>query len=243
LAQIGHFSWTHCVSLMASDTVARGRRRFLSSVFGGGGIALCDFTVFIIDDDQGMLDALIRFPRTSGYETKAYSSPQAFLEEHDPSMPGCVVLDLSMPRMNGLAVQRELVTRGTERPIIFLSGRGTVPASVEAMKAGAVDFLPKPLKGDELLSAIKVAEERDLVRLQRAAERKAASILIDKLTPREKEVMELVVQGHLNKNIAALIGTTEKTVKAHRGRVMHKIGVRSVAELVRLTSKVTTKPR
>jgi FixJ family two-component response regulator len=206
-------------------------------------MALPDFRVFIIDDDQGILDALNRFLRTAGYETKAYSSPQAFLEEHDPSMPGCVVLDLSMPRMNGLAVQRELVTRGTERPIIFLSGRGTVPASVEAMKAGAVDFLPKPLKGDELLSAIKVAEERDLVRLQRAAERKAASILIDKLTPREKEVMELVVQGHLNKNIAALIGTTEKTVKAHRGRVMHKIGVRSVAELVRLTSKVTTKPR
>ena len=206
-------------------------------------MALPDFRVFIIDDDQGILDALNRFLRTAGYETKAYSSPQTFLEEHDPSMPGCVVLDLSMPRMNGLAVQRELVTRGTERPIIFLSGRGTVPASVEAMKAGAVDFLPKPLKGDELLSAIKVAEERDLVRLQRAAERKAASILIDKLTPREKEVMELVVQGHLNKNIAALIGTTEKTVKAHRGRVMHKIGVRSVAELVRLTSKVTTKPR
>jgi FixJ family two-component response regulator len=204
---------------------------------------LPDFRVFIIDDDQGILDALNRFLRTAGYETKAYSSPQAFLEEHDPSMPGCVVLDLSMPRMNGLAVQRELVTRGTERPIIFLSGRGTVPASVEAMKAGAVDFLPKPLKGDELLSAIKVAEERDLVRLQRAAERKAAGKLIDKLTPREKEVMELVVQGHLNKNIAALIGTTEKTVKAHRGRVMHKIGVRSVAELVRLTSKVTTKPR
>ena len=206
-------------------------------------MALPDFRVFIIDDDQGILDALNRFLRTAGYETKAYSSPQAFLEEHDPSMPGCVVLDLSMPRMNGLAVQRELVTRGIERPIIFLSGRGTVPASVEAMKAGAVDFLPKPLKGDELLSAIKVAEERDRVRLQRAAERKAASKLIDKLTPREKEVMELVVQGHLNKNIAALIGTTEKTVKAHRGRVMHKIGVRSVAELVRLTSKVTTKPR
>jgi RNA polymerase sigma factor (sigma-70 family) len=206
-------------------------------------MALPDFTVFIIDDDQGMLDALIRFLRTAGYETKAYSSPQAFLDEHDPSMPGCVVLDLSMPRVTGLAVQRELVTRGIERPLIFLSGRGTVPASVEAMKAGAVDFLPKPFKGDELLSAIKVAEERDRVRLQRAAERKAASKLIDKLSPREKEVMELVVQGHLNKNIAAQIGTTEKTVKVHRGRVMKKMGVRSVAELVRLTSKVIAEPR
>jgi RNA polymerase sigma factor (sigma-70 family) len=204
-------------------------------------MALSDFTVFIIDDDQSVLNALSRLLRTAGYETKPYSSPQAFLDEHDPSRPGCVVLDLSMLPMDGLAVQRELVTRGMERPIIFLSG--TVPASVEAMKSGAVDFLPKPVKGVELLNAIKVAEQRDRVRLQRAAERKAASKLIDKLSPREKEVMELVVQGLLNKNIAALIGTTEKTVKVHRGRVMKKMGVRSVAELVRLVSKVTTEPR
>jgi len=206
-------------------------------------MALSDFTVFMIDDDQGVLDALSALVQEAGYETKAYTSPQAFLDEHDPSMPGCVVLDLSMPRMNGLEFQRELVTWGIERPIIFLSGRGTVPASVEAMKAGAVDFLPKPCKGDELLNAIKVAEERDRVTLQRAAERKAASKLIDKLTPREKEVMELVVQGHLNKNIAAQIGTAVKTVKVHRGRVMQKMGVRSVAELVRLASKGITEPR
>jgi FixJ family two-component response regulator len=206
-------------------------------------MALRDFTVFIVDDDQGVLDALSALVQEAGYETKAYTSPQAFLDEHDPSMPGCVVLDLSMPRMNGLEFQRELVTRGIERPIIFLSGRGTIPASVEAMKAGAVDFLPKPCKGDELLNAIKIAGQRDGVRLQRAAERKAASKLIDKLTPREKEVMELVVQGHLNKTIAAQIGTVEKTVKVHRGRVMQKMGVRSVAELVRLASKVITEPR
>ena len=157
-------------------------------------------------------------------------------------MPGCAVLDLSMPRKNGLDVQHELVTRGIERPIIFLSGRGTVPASVEAMKAGAVDFLPKPFKDDELLDAIRVAEERDRVRLQRDAGRNAASKLIDKLTPREKEVMELIVQGHLNKNIAALLGTTERTIKEHRGRVMRKLGISSVAELVRLTSKVISEP-
>ena len=103
-----------------------------------------DFTVFIIDDDQGVLEALSSFLRGAGYKIKAYSSPQAFLDEHDPSMPGCAVLDLAMPRVNGLAVQQELVMRGIERPIIFLSGRGTVPEIVEAMKAGAMDFLPKP---------------------------------------------------------------------------------------------------
>ena len=202
-----------------------------------------DFTVFIIDDDEGVLNALSARLRVAGYETRPYSSPQAFLDDYDPSMPGCVVLDLSMPGMDGLAVQREFVTRGIKRPIIFLTGRGTIPTSVEAMKAGAVDFLPKPVKGDDLLNAIKIAKERDRVRLQKAAERKAARKLFDKLTPREKEVMELVVQGHLNKTIAAQIGTVEKTVKVHRGRVMKKMGVRSVAELVRLASKVAAEPR
>ncbi|MGB8443740.1 MAG: response regulator [Pseudolabrys sp.] len=202
-----------------------------------------NFTVFIIDDDQGVLEALSSFLRGAGYKIKAYSSPQAFLDEHDPSMPGCAVLDLAMPRVNGLSVQQELVIRGVERPIIFLSGRGTVPEIVEAMKAGAVDFLPKPFKDHELLNAIKVAEERDSVRLQRAAEREAITKLIDKLTPREQEVMELVVRGEMNKTIAALLGTTERTIKEHRGRLMRKMGVRSLAELVRLASKVMTKPR
>ena len=206
-------------------------------------MVLPDFTVFIIDDDQSVLDALVRLLRIAGYEAKAYSSPQAFLDDYDPSMPGCVVLDLSMPGMDGLAVQREFVSRGITRPIIFLSGRGTVPASVVAMKGGAVDFLPKPFKRDELLGAITVAKDRDRITLQRAAEQKAISKLIDKLSPREKEVMGLVVQGLLNKNIAALIGTVEKTVKVHRGRVMKKMGVRSVAELVWLTSKVIAEPR
>ncbi|MGA7035756.1 MAG: response regulator [Pseudolabrys sp.] len=202
-----------------------------------------NFTVFIIDDDQGVLEALSSFLRGAGYKIKAYSSPQAFLDEHDPSMPGCAVLDLAMPRVNGLSVQQELVIRGVERPIIFLSGRGTVPEIVEAMKAGAVDFLPKPFKDHELLNAIKVAEERDSVRLQRAAEREAITKLIDKLTPREQEVMELVVRGEMNKTIAALLGTTERTIKEHRGRLMRKMGVRSLAELVRLASKVMTEPR
>ena len=160
--------WTMRVS--GADRFSGGDADFRSSVWWRG-MALSDFTVFMIDDDQGVLDALSALVQEAGYETKAYTSPRAFLDEHDPSMPGCVVLDLSMPRMNGLEFQRELVTRGIEPPVIFLSGRGTVPASVEAMKAGAVDFLPKPCKGDELLNAIKVAEERDLVTLKRGAER------------------------------------------------------------------------
>jgi len=224
---------------MASDPVVFGPKENVRVMAG----IEREFTVFIIDDDQRVLDALSRLLRASGYETKAYSSPTAFLEEHDPSMPGCAVLELAMPCMNGLSVQQELVSQGIERPIIFLSGRGTVPAIVEAMKAGAVDFLPKPVKDDDLLNAIKVAEERDRVRLQRAAERKVISKLIDKLTPREKEVMEMVVRGELNKNIATDLGTTEKTIKVHRGRVMQKMGLRSVAELVRLTSKILSEPR
>jgi FixJ family two-component response regulator len=227
------------VAPTASDTVVFGPKENVRLMPG----IEREFTVFIIDDDQSILDALSRLLRASGYKTKAYSSPKAFLKEHDPSMPGCAVLDLAMPRMNGLSVQQELVRQGVERPIIFLSGRGTVPTSVKAMKAGALDFLPKPFKDEELLNAIKVAEERDRVRLQRAAERKVISKLIDKLTPREKEVMEMVVRGELNKNIAADLGTTEKTIKVHRGRVMQKMGLRSVAELVRLTSKILSEPR
>jgi len=143
-----------------------------------------------------------------------------------------------MPAMNGLDVQRELVKRGIERPIIFLTGFGTVSASVEAMKAGAVDFLPKPVKDDELLNAIKIADKRETIRLQRDAERSAITEVIGQLTPRQREVMQLVVQGHMNKDIAPLIETTEKTVKVHRGRMMQKMGVRSVAELVRMVNKV-----
>jgi FixJ family two-component response regulator len=200
------------------------------------------FTIFLLDDDQGVLHALTTLVRAHGYRSKPYSSPQRFLDEHDASVPGCVLLDLSMPAMNGLDVQRELVTRGIERPIIFLTGFGTVPVSVEAMKAGAVDFLPKPVKDDDLLGAIKLAEKRDRNRLQKAAERKAIGKLINKLTPREREVMDLVVRGTLNKNIAFAMGTVEKTAKVHRGRAMKKMGVSSVAELVRMVSKVLSDP-
>jgi FixJ family two-component response regulator len=144
-----------------------------------------------------------------------------------------------MPGMNGLDVQHELIKRGTQRTIIFLTGVGTVDASVRALKAGALDFLLKPFKDGELLNLIKLAEQRDSIRFQRDAERKAIIKLIATLSPRERECMDLVVRGALNKNIAAEMGTGMKTAKVHRGRVMKKMGVRSVAELVWMLNKLS----
>jgi FixJ family two-component response regulator len=203
------------------------------------GVNRTAFTVFVVDDDEGVLRGLSRLLQAHGYSNKTYSSAQAFLDEHDASVPGCVVLDLSMPGMNGLDVQHELIKRGTQRTIIFLTGVGTVDASVRALKAGALDFLLKPFKDGELLNLIKLAEQRDSIRFQRDAERKAIIKLIATLSPRERECMDLVVRGALNKNIAAEMGTGMKTAKVHRGRVMKKMGVRSVAELVWMLNKLS----
>jgi FixJ family two-component response regulator len=199
--------------------------------------AAARFTIFIVEDDRGVLRALSRLLQAAGYKTKAYSSPQTFLDQHDPLMPGCVVLDLTMPALSGLDVQRALADRGVDRPVIFLSGAWAAPSVVKAMKAGAVDFLSKPVDQTALLNAIKAAKKLDSVRLRTVAEREVVKKLIDTLTVRQREVMALVVQGMANKDIAAQLGTTEKTVKVHRGRMVKKMGVRSVAELVRLTMK------
>jgi FixJ family two-component response regulator len=197
------------------------------------------FTIFIIDDDRGVLRALSRLLQAVGYKTKAYSSSQEFLDQHDPLIPGCAVVDLAMPTLSGLDVQRALADRGVDRPIIFLTGVGTVPASVEAMKAGAVDFLPKPVNQTALLDAIKLAETQDCCRLRTIAEREAVSRLVNGLTVREREVMALVVQGIVNKVIAYRLGTSEKTIKVHRARMMKKMGVRGVIELMRVTKKIS----
>lgn len=199
--------------------------------------AAARFTIFIVEDDRGVLRALSRFLQVAGYKTRAYSSPQEFLDQHDPLLPGCVVLDLTMPALSGLDVQRALADRGVDRPVIFLSGAWAAPSVVKAMKAGAVDFLSKPVDKTALLDAIKTAEKLDSVRLRTVAQREIVKKLIDTLTARQREVMALVAQGMANKGIAAQLGTREKTIKAHRGRMMHKMGVRSVAELVRLTMK------
>jgi FixJ family two-component response regulator len=195
------------------------------------------FTAFLVDDDAGVLKALSRLLRAAGYETRTYSSPSEFLAEHDPSIPGCAVLDLTMPGLDGLELQEKLAEQASERPIIFLTGKADVPRSVQAMKAGAVDFLLKPVEREMLLAAVARANEQDTKLRRERADRQAVERKLASLTPREREVLEHVAAGKLNKQIAAALGTVEKTVKVHRGRMMEKLGVRSVAELVRLTER------
>lgn len=194
-------------------------------------------TVFLVDDDPSVLRAVGRLLRSAGLNVATFNSPQEFLEKQNPDAPGCLVLDMTMPGLNGLELQQALARAGNHLPIIFLTGHGDVPMSVRAMKSGAVDFLSKPCPDEELLEAIKQALARDAkFRLHRAQARAVAELLAT-LTPREHEVMLGVVAGQLNKQIAADLGTVEKTIKVHRARVMQKLGVASVAELVRLTER------
>ncbi len=202
-----------------------------------------DFAVFLIDDDRGVLKALSRLLQGAGYATRAFSSSEAFLDEHDPSVPGCAVVDLAMPGLDGLELQKKLTRQKIDRPIIFLTGHGSIATSVTAMKAGAVDFLEKPVKRDDLLQAIRRAADRDKSARKTDAERKTIHALVETLTPREHEVLTHVIAGRLNKQIASDLGTVEKTIKVHRSRMMAKMGVRTVAELVRLTEKVSLQPR
>jgi FixJ family two-component response regulator len=194
-----------------------------------------DFTVFLLDDDPAVLKAVGRLLQAAGYTTKTYCSAEAFLSEHDASTPGCAVLDLSMPGLNGLDVQEALMRQGVERPVIFLTGHGTIPMSVLAMRAGAIDFLTKPVGNSELMSAIKSAEDRDRIQRPIETQRKVVLQKMAKLTRREKEVLALVVTGQQNKTIGYKLGICEKTIKVHRSRVHQKMGVRSLAELVRMT--------
>ena len=195
------------------------------------------FVTFLVDDDGGVLKALARLLRAAGYETQAYASPQDFLAEHDPALPGCVILDLTMPGLDGLDLQQELAERDPGRPVIFLTGTGDIARSVRAMKAGAVDFLIKPVDATQLLAAVERARQKDEEARGVRAQREVFDRMIARLTPRERQVLDYVVLGRLNKQIAATLGTVEKTIKVHRGRVMAKLEVRSVAELVRLTER------
>ena len=195
------------------------------------------FTVFLVDDDAGVLKALSRVLRARGYEVRPYASPQAFLADHDPAAPGCAVLDVAMPGLDGLALQQALTAEETHRPVIFITGRGDIPTSVRAMKAGAIDFLTKPVSDTALVEAIARARAQDAKAREARFELDAITAKLARLTPREREVLSHVVAGKLNKQIAGDLGTVEKTIKVHRSRMMEKLGVRTVADLVRLAEK------
>jgi FixJ family two-component response regulator len=190
--------------------------------------------VRVVDDDASVLKALGRLLRAAGFAVRTFPSPQVFLNEHDATAPGCVVLDLSMPGLDGLQIQQTLSRLGDGCPIVFITGHGDIASSVSAMKAGAVDFLTKPFDASRLLDAVRAAVAKDRAARQTRAERSSIGVRMAALTPREREVMAQVCTGRLNKQIAADLGIAEKTVKVHRARVMKKMAAGSVAELVQL---------
>ena len=194
-------------------------------------------TVFVVDDYAPVRKSISRLLRAAGFAVAAFGSPRGFLAQYDPRIPGCLVLDLDMPAVNGFELQRILATKGSVLPIIFLTGHGDIPKSVRAMKHGASDFLTKPVNDENLLAAIRVAIEKDRGLRRRQTELSEIRAHLATLTPREREVLEYVVTGKLNKQIAGDLGTVEQTVKVHRARVMQKLKVHSVAELVRLTER------
>ena len=193
-------------------------------------------TVFVVDDDENVLRALRRLLTVAGYHVSCHSSAEDFLAGHDEARPGCAIVDLGLPGLDGLDLQAALSSDASVRPVIFLTGCGDIPSSVRAMKAGAVDFLVKPADAEALLASVAQALEKDRQARQRNHDRKAVEERLSYLTPREREVMAQVVAGRLNKQIAAALGTVEKTVKVHRGRMMGKMQVRTLADLVRLVS-------
>lgn len=193
--------------------------------------------VYLVDDDPSVLRAVRRLLASEGFDTKSFADPASFLDEHDPQLPGCIVLDVAMPGMNGIDLQDLLATSGHGQPVIFVSGHCDVPTSVTAMKKGAVDFLTKPFDDTILLAAVREAIKRDEENRLAEAELSDVRSRLDALTPRERAVFFRVIVGRLNKQIAADLRIVEKTVKVHRARVMKKMKVRTLAELVRLADK------
>jgi FixJ family two-component response regulator len=191
----------------------------------------------LIDDDASVRKGVSRLLRSLGYKSEVFESASDFLKREQHPGPACVIVDVRMPGLNGMDLQETLIQSHREEQLVFITGHGDISMCAQAMKAGAVDFLSKPFRDDELLQCIERALTRSDEERRRSAERHNARRLVDLLTPREFEVMQLVVTGMLNKQIAAELGTAEKTVKVHRGRMMEKLRVASVAELVRLVEK------
>ena len=194
--------------------------------------------VIIVDDDQSFRTFLSRLVSTIGLKAILYASAEEFLAARPPDGPACLVLDVQMPGLSGLDLQRELVRTGHRLPIVFITGHGDIPMTVEAMKAGAVGFLTKPLRNQDLLDAVKEGISIDREARQRGNEIAELRTRYESLTAREREVFALVVTGSLNKQIALQLGTTERTIKAHRGQMVQKMQADSVAELVRMADKL-----
>jgi FixJ family two-component response regulator len=197
--------------------------------------------VFVVDDDVSVRESLELLIGTAGWQSDTFASAQEFLSRPRPTVPCCLVLDVTLPGLNGLELQQQLAGR-TDMPIIFITGHGDVPMSVQAMKAGAVEFLTKPFKDDVLLEAIRSAIERSRAALRLDAEMRAIWNCYESLTPREREVMALVVSGLLNKQVGGQLGISEITVKAHRGQVMRKMKAGSLPDLVTMAARLGLRP-
>jgi FixJ family two-component response regulator len=194
--------------------------------------------VFVIDDDASMRDAVSRLLNAVGLTVQTFASAREFLAGRLPDVPGCAVLDVRLPGLSGLDLQREMVERGIHIPVIFITGHGDIPMSVQAMKAGAVEFLTKPFRDQDLLDAVRSGIQLDRQGRKERAELAELRDGLRQLTPREREVMSLVVAGLLNKQIALRLGTSEKTIKIHRSHVMQKMRADSLADLVRMSQKL-----
>jgi FixJ family two-component response regulator len=201
-----------------------------------------DPIVLVIDDDAAARSAVENLLHSVGLRVEAFDSAASFLERGLPDAPSCLVLDVRLPRISGIELQRDLTARGVTIPIIFITGHGDIPMSVEAMKAGATEFLTKPFRGQVLLDAIHKAIERDRSLRQEKARLAELRGRLDSLTPREREVMDGVIAGKLNKEIAAELGASERTIKIHRASLMRKMGADSLADLVRMGEKALSQP-
>ena len=196
--------------------------------------------IHVVDDDDSVRTALTRVLRAAGFETRAYRSAVDFLLAERPTAPGCIVLDVRMPGLNGMDLHRKLMTEEGALPVVFLTGKGDIPMSVYAIKAGAVDFLAKPARAETLLRAVRAGVARDIDNRKALEEKRELRSRFQSLTAREREVFTRVTEGRLNKQIAAELGTSERTIKAHRAQVMEKMRAGSVAALVRAADQLRT---